>query len=110
MTPPSTEAGRLVRRARTDLGSRVGVADLLGVHRTTVDAWLSGTATPGAGQQRVLRDLAQVHERLRALPPGRAPAGWFRLPCQELDGATPEDVLVVDGAERVLDVIERMVR
>jgi hypothetical protein len=106
-SPTSFETQRLVRRARTDLGSRAAIADLLRVPRTTVDAWLSGAGGPSPSQQRVLRDLATALDRLRALPRGRVPAGWFRLPCALLDGATPEDVLVVDGVRRVLDAIDR---
>lgn len=111
--PPSDDiligdTARLVRRARRALGSVTGVADLLRVERTTVDAWLVGAVTPSPAQRRVLRDLATVVDRLRALPRGRVPPGWLRTPCGALDDATPEDVLVVDGAERVLDAIDRM--
>jgi hypothetical protein len=87
------------------LGSRSAVADLLAVSRATVDAWLAGHGAPSASQQRVLTDIGVVHT---ALARHRAvPAGWFRSPCLTLDGATPEDVLVVEGAARVLDAIER---
>jgi len=72
-----------------------------------VDAWLAGAGAPNAGQTRVLRDLATVCERLRVLPRHRVPAGWLRLPNAALDGATPEDVLVVDGASRVVEAIAR---
>jgi hypothetical protein len=100
------EARRLVRRAHAHLGSRTAVADLVRTSRATVDEWLDGRGLPSVAQQRVLRDLALVQDRLRALPAGRVPAGWFRLPCPMLDGATPEDVLVVDGAARVLAAID----
>jgi hypothetical protein len=107
-TPDATaDVAAVLRRARADLGSWTGVADLLGVPRRTVDAWRAGDAGPTAAQVRVLRDLARVAQRLRQLPTGRVPAGWWRLPCRALDGASPEDVLVVDGAGRVLDAIER---
>jgi hypothetical protein len=87
------------------LGSRTAVADLLSVERSVVDAWLAGDGTPTASQSRVLADLRKVTQRLARLR--AVPAGWLRSPCAALDGATPEDVLVVDGAERVLAAIEK---
>ena len=94
----------LVARAVRALGSRVAVADLLGVERARVDAWLAGTGTLTSSQRRVLGDLRAVSERLAQLR--EVPAGWLRSPCAALDGATPEDVLVVDGAARVLAAID----
>jgi DNA-binding transcriptional regulator YdaS (Cro superfamily) len=94
-----------VAAAVRTLGSRAAVADLLGVGRSVVDRWLAGSGRPSPAHQRVLRELATVSARLaryRDVPPG-----WFRSPCAALDGATPEDVLVVDGADRVLDAIAR---
>jgi Protein of unknown function (DUF2384) len=105
-TPPPSEHARLVRRARADLGSITAIADLLGVSRDDVRARLDGRAGLDPGQLRVLRELDRLNERLRTVPPGRMPAGWFRSPCAALDGATPEDVLVVDGARRLLDAID----
>lgn len=105
---PSEDTAQLAHRARRALGSVTGVADVLHVKRTTVDAWLAGAATPTRAQRRVLRDLAAIADRLRSAPRDRLAPGWMRTPCDALDGATPEDVLVVDGATRVLDAIDRM--
>jgi hypothetical protein len=95
---------RTVAAAVRALGSATAVADLLGVPRDAVDRWLRGETAPTPAQQRVLDDVRTVGQRLARLR--RVPAGWFRSPCAALDGATPEDVLVVDGAARVLAAIE----
>ena len=95
--------GVVARSVRT-LGSRVAVADLLGVDRAQVDAWLAGTGTLTSSQRRILTDLRTVTDRLAQLR--AVPAGWLRSPCAALDGATPDDVLVVDGAARVLSAID----
>ena len=99
MAPPDRAVATAVRA----LGSRIAVADLLGVPRSDIDAWLAGATGPNATQQRVLADLAVVTERLARLR--EVPSGWLRSPNAALDGATPEDVLVVDGAARVLAAI-----
>jgi hypothetical protein len=100
MAAPDALVGAAVRA----LGSRTAVADLLNVDRATVDAWVDGRATPNGVQRRVLADLRTVADRLTRIR--RVPAGWLRSPCAALDGASPEDVLVVDGAARVLAAIE----
>jgi hypothetical protein len=99
MGSPDASVAAAVRALR----SRSAVADLLGVARAEVDSWLAGTDGPSPAQRRVLTDLRLVASRLARLR--EVPAGWLRSPSASLDGATPEDVLVVDGAARVLAAI-----
>jgi hypothetical protein len=86
------------------LGSRIAVADLLGVTRSDVEDWLAGASAPTPAQRRVLVDLRQVVDRLARVRD--IPTAWLRSPCAALDGATPEDVLIVDGAARVIAAID----
>lgn len=87
------------------LGSRVAVADYLGVDREAVDRWTHGGEQLPSNLARQLRDLVEVLEAIARLPRNTVAPGWLRTPCAALDGATPEDVLVVDGAARVLAVL-----
>jgi hypothetical protein len=101
VVPPPPRAVAAAVRA---LGSRVAVADLLRVPRAEIDAWLAGAGSPTPPQLRVLEDLRAVVARLGRVR--EVPSGWLRSPCAALDGATPEDVLVVEGAGRVLAAID----
>ena len=91
------------------LGSRVALADLLGVDRGVVEAWLSGAAEPTASQARRIRDLETLLAHVRRLERNEIARAWLRSPSPMLDGALPLDVVLVDGPDRVLEAFEREV-
>ena len=97
-----TTIERLVRM----MGSRAAVADFLGTRSAVVATWLEGHAAPNGRDARRMAALLLVLERVQLLPEERRHRGWLRLPHAALDGATPEDVLLVDGPDRILAIID----
>jgi hypothetical protein len=95
------DGARIVARAVRVLGSRAAVADLLGVRRAEVGAWVDGTGAPSASTLRRLAAVTEVVEHVAVA--GEHGRRWLHRPSPALDGALPLDVALVDGPARVLD-------
>lgn len=94
------------------LDAKLGVpqkrkADLLGVGERTYQRWVSRseTAAPEGPQELRARIVARITAQLRHFLTGPGVVEWFETPRQELDGASPIDLLFdASATERLLEL------
>lgn len=101
--------GPEVRRRLTWLIDVLGnnrVAELLGVSRSQPSRWRSGREGLVAENQRKVLDLDYVMTRLHQVWTPEVAEIWLRSPNAHLGGATPLEVLRLQGVRDVIMAID----
>jgi uncharacterized protein (DUF2384 family) len=99
------DAGPLLIRLIEAMGTNA-TARLLGADRAQVSRWSSGAESPGHEMGRRIVDLHDVLTRILRVYPREAAAMWLTGSEPLLGGARPIDVLVIEGAARVIRAID----
>jgi transcriptional regulator with XRE-family HTH domain len=86
--------------------SRTQLAKLIGVSPSQTSRWASGEERPGPAAAPALLDLAHVYSRARLVWGGDAARIWMESANAFLGGARPVDVLLTEGAARVLQTLD----
>jgi uncharacterized protein (DUF2384 family) len=100
-----TDVRPLLLRLVTALGSN-GTARLLGADRAQVSRWAAAKEQVGAEMGRRIVELHDVLTRILRVYSPRAAGMWLVGSEPLLGGARPIDVLVSEGAPRVIRAIE----
>lgn len=86
--------------------SRVQLAKLIGVSPSQTSRWASGEERPGPAAAPALIDLEHVYSRARLVWGGDSARIWLESANAFLGGARPLDVLITEGAARVLQALD----
>lgn len=86
--------------------SRAQLAKLIGVSPSQTSRWASGEERPGPAAAPALIDLEHVYSRARLVWGGDSARIWMESANAFLGGARPLDVLVTEGAARVLQTLD----
>lgn len=86
--------------------SRAQLARLIGVSPSQTSRWASGEERPGPAAAPVLIDLEHVYSRARLVWGGESARIWMESANAFLGGARPVDVLLTEGAARVLQTLD----
>ena len=89
-----------------DVFSRAQLAKLIGVSPSQTSRWASGEERPGPAAAPALIDLEHVYSRARLVWGGDSARIWMESPNAFLGGARPLDVLLTEGAARVLQTLD----
>lgn len=90
----------------TDVFSRAQLAKLIGVSPSQTSRWASGEERPGPAAAPALIDLEHVYSRARLVWGGESARIWMESANVFLGGARPLDVLLTEGAARVLQTLD----
>lgn len=86
--------------------SRAQLAKWIGVSPSQTSRWASGEERPGPAAAPALIDLEHVYSRARLVWGGDSARIWMESANAFLGGARPLDVLLTDGAARVLQALD----
>lgn len=86
--------------------SRVQLAKWIGVSPSQTSRWASGEERPGPAAAPALIDLEHVYSRARLVWGGDSARIWLESANAFLEGARPLDVLLTEGASRVLQALD----
>lgn len=86
--------------------SRAQLAQWIGVSPSQTSRWASGEERPGPAAAPALIDLEHVYSRARLVWGGDSARIWLESANAFLEGARPLDVLLTDGAPRVLQALD----
>lgn len=86
--------------------SRAQLAKWIGVSPSQTSRWASGEERPGPAAAPALIDLEHVYSRARLVWGGGSARIWMESANAFLGGARPLDVLLTDGAARVLQALD----
>jgi hypothetical protein len=86
--------------------SRAQLAQWIGVSPSQTSRWASGEERPGPAAAPALIDLEHVYSRARLVWGGDSARIWMESANAFLGGARPLDVLLTDGAARVLQTLD----
>lgn len=86
--------------------SRAQLAKWVGVSPSQTSRWASGEERPGPAAAPALIDLEHVYSRARLVWGGDSARIWLESSNAFLGGARPLDVLLTDGAARVLQALD----
>jgi Protein of unknown function (DUF2384) len=86
--------------------SRAQLAKWIGVSPSQTSRWASGEERPGPAAAPALIDLEHVYSRARLVWGGDSARIWMESANVFLGGARPLDVLLTDGAARVLQALD----
>jgi uncharacterized protein (DUF2384 family) len=86
--------------------SRAQLAKLIGVSPSQTSRWASGEERPGPTAAPALIDLEHVYSRARLVWGGDSARIWMESANAFLGGARPLDVLLTEGAARVLQTLD----
>jgi Antitoxin Xre/MbcA/ParS C-terminal toxin-binding domain len=86
--------------------SRAQLAKWIGVSPSQTSRWASGEERPGPAAAPALIDLEHVYSRARLVWGGDSARIWLESANAFLGGARPLDVLLTDGAARVLQALD----
>ena len=86
--------------------SRAQLAKLIGVSPSQTSRWASGEERPGPAAAPALIDLEHVYSRARLVWGGDSARIWMESANAFLGGARPLDVLLTEGAARVLQTLD----
>jgi hypothetical protein len=86
--------------------SRAQLAEWIGVSPSQTSRWASGEERPGPAAAPALIDLEHVYSRARLVWGGDSARIWMESANAFLEGARPLDVLLTDGAARVLQALD----
>jgi uncharacterized protein (DUF2384 family) len=89
-----------------DVFSRAQLAKMVGVSASQTSRWASGEERPGPAAAPALIDLEHVYSRARLVWGGDAARIWMESANAFLGGARPVDVLLTEGAARVLQTLD----
>ena len=92
-------------RALAGLLTQSTLASIVEVSRSSVSRWVSGDDTPRGANAAAVLDLDFLLARYTLAYPAETFAGWFGAPNAFLNGATPRDVLHLEGPGRVIDAL-----
>ncbi|MCB0989983.1 MAG: helix-turn-helix domain-containing protein [Acidimicrobiales bacterium] len=97
----------LSRRAQSlaDVLTQSGLASIVDVSRSSVSRWVSGEDTPKGANAAAVLDLDFIIARYALTYPTATFRDWFMSPNAFLNGATPKDVLQLEGPGRVIDAL-----
>jgi hypothetical protein len=104
----STNYGlELDRRARAlaEVLTQSGLAAIVDVSRSSVSRWVSGADLPRGANAAALLDLDFIIGRYALVYPVGTFRRWFDSPNAFLNGASPQDVLQMEGPSRVIDAL-----
>jgi uncharacterized protein (DUF2384 family) len=90
----------------TNVFSRAQLAKLIGVSPSQTSRWASGEERPGPAAAPALIDLEHVYSRARLVWGGDSARIWMESANTFLGGARPLDVLLTEGAARVLQTLD----
>lgn len=90
----------------TTVFSRAQLAKLIGVSPSQTSRWASGEERPGPAAAPALIDLEHVYSRARLVWGGDSARIWMESANAFLGGARPLDVLLTEGAARVLQTLD----
>ena len=95
------------QRAKTlaDVLTQSGLAAIVDVSRSAVSRWVTGEDTPRGANAAAGLDLDFIIARYALVYPATTFLGWFAAPNAFLNGATPKDVLHLEGPSRVIDAL-----
>ena len=95
------------RRARTlaDVLTQSGLASIVEVSRSSVSRWVNGEDTPKGANAAAVLDLDFLVARYALAYPVGTFRDWFTAPNAFLNGASPNDVLHLEGPSRVVDAL-----
>ena len=85
--------------------SQAGVASTLSVSRSSVSRWAKGDDVPRGANATAVVDLDFLVSRYALTYPATTFPGWFQAPNPFLNGASPADVLGLEGPGRVIDAL-----
>lgn len=107
MTDTASYEPDIARRARAlaDVLTQSGLASIVDVSRSAVSRWISGDDTPRGANAAAVLDLDFVVARYALAYPPATFRAWFGAPNAFLNGATPADVLHLEGPSRVIDAL-----
>jgi hypothetical protein len=86
--------------------SRAQLAKWIGVSPSQTSRWASGEERPGPAAAPALIDLEHVYSRARLVWGGDSARIWMESANAFLGGARPLDVLLTDGAARILQALD----
>lgn len=92
-------------RALAEVLTQSGLAAIVDVSRSAVSRWVSGDDTPRGTNAAAVLDLDFVIARYALAYPVGTFRDWFAAPNAFLNGATPRDVLRLEGPGRVIDAL-----
>ena len=90
----------------TNVFSRAELAKWIRVSPSQTSRWASGEERPGPAAAPALIDLEHVYSRARLVWGGESARIWMESANAFLGGARPLDVLLTDGAARVLQALD----
>ncbi len=85
--------------------TQVRLAALMDVSRSTVTRWVKGEDVPTGANAAAILDLDFVCARYTLAFPASTFEAWFDSPNAFLNGASPRDVLQLEGPGRVVDAL-----
>lgn len=97
--------GRVKTAARV-FGSKSKLALYLGVDRSRPGRWESGKDVPAESALRRIQDLDYVLSRAQRVWTEPVARTWLRSPNAMLNGATPLDVLKMEGPAPVISALD----
>lgn len=86
--------------------SRAQLAEWIGVSPSQTSRWASGEERPGPAAAPALIDLEHIYSRARLVWGSDSARIWMESANAFLGGARPLDVLLTDGAARVLQALD----
>lgn len=95
------------RRAKllADVLTQSGLASMVDVSRSSVSRWVKGEDTPKGVNASAVLDLDFIIARYALAYPVTTFRDWFTAPNAFLNGASPKDVLHLEGPSRVIDAL-----
>lgn len=88
------------------VGGPTATARLIGVATSQPSRWVRGQEAPSARSRKHVLDLDYVLSRLEDLYEPSVAARWLESPNSFLDGATPMDVLLLEGPAPVIEAVD----
>ena len=97
----------LSRRARAlaEVLTQSGLASIVDVSRSAVSRWVKGEDVPRGVNAAAVVDLDFLIARYALIYPAATFADWFTATNAFLNGASPKDVLHLEGPSRVIDAL-----
>ena len=88
------------------VGGPTATARLIGVATSQPSRWVRGQEAPSARSRKHVLDLDYVLSRLEELYEPSVAARWLESPNSFLDGASPMDVLLLEGPAPVIEAVD----
>lgn len=88
------------------IGGPTATARLIGVATSQPSRWVRGQEAPSARSRKHVLDLDYVLSRLEELYEPSVAARWLESPNSFLDGASPLDVLLLEGPAPVIEAVD----